>query len=250
MPAPVTSQPSSTTYLITQVLSLVPDSLLPAVLTGAVALIASFIAAAISLWIARRYTGKQIQLLERAEYARLADSLVQTIFTFRNKPEVEKLRAAIRGDLKSRVDAALKANPQNPDTAAQTISSWLCNNDKGASERDVLNFLSRMNTVAWQILRMPKGAPAVSPVPSGERPTDRDAILEIIHENLILEWDALSPWIANIRRDDWWLIHLLELVVYAKERRSDLRESLKQRMSILRDAEAGWQKQPTGGGAP
>ena len=122
----------------------------------------------------------------------MAGSLAQAIFAFRNEPKVEELRRAIRIELYPEVKAA-EAKKQDK---TGVVKTWL--NSEKDREKDVKNFLSRMNTLAWQILLLPS-KPVVKQKPFGQRQPDQNAILEIIHGNLIVEWDALEPWIASQR---------------------------------------------------
>lgn len=210
-------------------------------------LLASIIAASVTLFIAWRYSGRQLKLLQRAELTRVACSLVQIIFSFRNYKEIEKLRGALRNDLKRNVNAALATGSKK---AAEVVGEWLKNNDQGVSEEQVRHFLSNMNTLAWQILLLPPTTGPISRDRFGQRPLDRDALIEIIHENLILEWDVLAPWIAEIRRGDWWLIHLRELVEYAKDRHSALTADVRCRQTAFSENEKRRQLERTVGGAP
>lgn len=168
----------------------------------------------IALVVAFRTTARKIDQARRDELRGIAYSLSVDVAQYRNSKDITDLRRALRRDLGKLVDG------ESPAKQKQITAEWLEQNSADVTEKKLGLFLGRMNTFAWQVQLLSPNFGAISRCADGSREPDRDNVIELFYENLLKEWAVLEAWSADSRPNDWSLIHLRELVAYARQRES------------------------------
>lgn len=190
--------------------------------------VTSLPAASIAL-IALAVAAHQWWLARRAEATKNARELARQVFELRNEAKSEYIRSRIVGDLRPLV-ASIRRRCQCRSCTAQSrpyrchtdvlpcpeilrsLGRWFGASDvilplqgehrPNPSERDVLRYFSANNTLCWQILCLPPHrterflAVLIDPL---HVPPDRHGMIELIGENLWLEFDTLREWVASQR---------------------------------------------------